>query len=163
MILGTKSRYAVMAMADLANHATEKPVKLAEIAARQEIPLNYLEQIFSLLRQHNLVKSVKGPGGGYLLARSIDTLPLSEIVLAAEEEIRMTRCDTASKTGCIKSKEQCLTHDVWEGLSNKIIHYFNAITLEDVCKRRLRTQNQGTPAFMPDTANQIQPLLPMGR
>lgn len=137
MNLGTKARYAVMAMVDLATQGGEKPVKLAEIAARQEIPLAYLEQIFARLRQHGLVKSVKGPGGGYRLARPVAQTPISDIVVAAQESMKMTRCESHSSGGCMATKARCLTHDLWEGLSDQIFSYFNAITLEDVCRRKL--------------------------
>jgi Rrf2 family iron-sulfur cluster assembly transcriptional regulator len=137
MILGTKARYAVMAMVDLAGHASDKPVKLADIAARQEIPLAYLEQIFSKLRSHGLVQSIKGPGGGYKLARAVSDTPISDIVVAAEESMKMTRCEAHKESGCMASKARCLTHDLWDGLSEHIYNYFNAITLDDVCKRRL--------------------------
>lgn len=140
MILGAKARYAVMAMTDLANHSGGHPVRLSEIAERQEIPLSYLEQIFSKLRQNQLVKSVKGPGGGYVLERAIHEIPISDIVTAVEEDIKMTRCESQSHTGCMATKELCLTHDLWEGLGNHIYQYFNNISLEDVCKRRLQRE-----------------------
>ena len=138
MILGTKARYAVMAMVDLATHAGEKPVKLAEIAARQEIPQAYLEQIFGKLRSHGLVKSVKGPGGGYKLVRDCAETPIADIVVAAEESMKMTRCESHASGGCMATKARCLTHDLWDGLSEHIYNYFNTISLEDVCKRRLK-------------------------
>jgi Rrf2 family iron-sulfur cluster assembly transcriptional regulator len=138
MILGTKARYAVMAMVDLAAHANEKPVRLAEIATRQEIPQAYLEQIFARLRQQGLVKSVKGPGGGYKLARAAAETPIADIVVAADESIKMTRCESHAAGGCMATKARCLTHDLWDGLSEHIYNYFSAITLEDVCKRRLK-------------------------
>ena len=143
MMLGAKARYAVMAMVDLANNAKEKPVKLAEIAMRQEMPLPYLEQIFAKLRQHELIKSVKGPGGGYMLARTPEKMLISDIIVAAEEEMKMTRCSGAeAHMGCTSSKEQCLTHNLWEGLSNHIYDYFNAISLEDVCKKRVQKEKR---------------------
>jgi Rrf2 family iron-sulfur cluster assembly transcriptional regulator len=138
VILGTKARYAVMAMVDLAVHGGEKPVKLAEIAARQEIPLAYLEQIFAKLRQHELVKSVKGPGGGYKLIRCGAEMSIAEIVTAAEESIKMTRCEAHVEGGCMATKARCLTHDLWDGLSDQIYNYFNAISLDDVCKRKIK-------------------------
>lgn len=138
MMLGAKARYAVMAMVDLAAHAGEKPVKLAEIAQRQEMSLAYLEQIFAKLKSHGLVKATKGPGGGYTLARAAGELPVSEIVIATEEEMKMTRCEAESHTGCMASKERCLTHDLWEGLGDHIYKYFHAISLEDVCQKRLQ-------------------------
>lgn len=137
MILGAKSRYAVMAMVDLALNAGEKPVKLADIASRQEMSLAYLEQIFAKLRQQGLVTSIKGPGGGYMLARTAQQIPISLIVTAAEEEMKMTRCEMQSHEGCMASKEQCITHDLWEGLGNHIYQYFDSISLEDVCKGKL--------------------------
>lgn len=127
-----------MAMVDLAMHGGEKPVKLAEIASRQEIPHAYLEQIFSRLRNKGLVKSVKGPGGGYMLMRVAEELPISDIVTAADEEMKMTRCESESHHGCMASKELCLTHDLWEGLTQHIQEYFSAISLEDVCKRKIQ-------------------------
>ncbi len=127
-----------MAMVDLARNSSDKPVKLADIALRQEVPLAYLEQIFARLKHHGLVKSVKGPGGGYLLTREVSEVPISDIVTAAEEQIKMTRCEMESHAGCMASKEQCLTHDLWEGLSDRIFNYFNAISLEDVCKKKLQ-------------------------
>lgn len=137
MILGTKARYAVMAMVDLAAQVSDKPVKLAEIAARQEIPLAYLEQIFARLKQHGLVKSIKGPGGGYKLACTASEMPVSAIVVAADEQMKMTRCESHSAGGCMASKARCLTHDLWDGLTGQIFSYFNAISLEDVLKRRI--------------------------
>jgi len=148
MILGTKARYAVMAMVDLAAQSGDKPVKLAEIAARQEIPLAYLEQIFAKLKSHGLVKSIKGPGGGYKLARASGDTPISEIVIAAEESMKMTRCEAHATGGCMATKARCLTHDLWDGLSDQIYNYFNAISLEDVCKRRLKTHKSEQHSFM---------------
>lgn len=138
MILGTKARYAVMAMVDLAAQASDRPVKLAEIASRQEIPLAYLEQIFARLKASGLVKSIKGPGGGYRLARAVSELPISDIVIAADEQMKMTRCESHATTGCMASKARCLTHDLWDGLSEQIYNYFHSITLEDVIQRRLK-------------------------
>jgi Rrf2 family transcriptional regulator, iron-sulfur cluster assembly transcription factor len=136
MNLGTKARYAVMAMVDLGAQEGDKPVKLAEIATRQEIPLAYLEQIFARLKQHGLVKSVKGPGGGYKLARAQAETPISDIVVAVDESMKMTRCESHSHEGCMATKARCLTHDLWDGLSKQIYKYFSAISLEDVCSRK---------------------------
>ena len=99
MKLSTKGRYAVMAMVDLARHSGGKPVALGEIAARQEISLSYLEQLFGRLRRGGLVKSVRGPGGGYLLARAVDDTRISDIILAVDEPIKATRCKTESSRG----------------------------------------------------------------
>lgn len=137
MMLSTRGRYAVMAMVDLAGRQVETPVTLAEISQRQEIPLAYLEQIFAKLRKKGLVKSVRGPGGGYHLMRPAADIWVSDIILAAEETIKMTRCDSGP-SGCMKPKTRCLTHDLWEGLGQQIYHYLSSISLEDVCDQRLR-------------------------
>src|SRR3954465_9590954 len=114
MKLGTRARYAVMAMVDLARHGENGPVPLAEIARRQEISLAYLEQLFAKLRRSGLVKSVRGPRGGYLLARTADDTRISDAIMAVDEPIRATRCKPNSGTGCHSDKSRCLTHDLWE-------------------------------------------------
>ena len=138
MILGTKARYAVMAMVDLGTHCCGAPITLADIAERQEIPLPYLEQIFSKLRKNGLVNSVRGPGGGYVLAKTQEEIRISEIVTAAEESLKMTRCESHKEGGCMATKARCLTHDLWEGLGNQIFTYLNSISLQDVCKRKAK-------------------------
>ncbi len=137
MKLSTKGRYAVMAMADLAFHGNGKPVSLAEIAERQEISLSYLEQLFGKLRKGGLVASVRGPGGGYLLARGRDELRVADIILAVDEPIKATRCTPGSPMGCHSNRGRCLTHDLWEELGNQIFLYLNSVTLEDICQRRI--------------------------
>ena len=137
MKLSTKGRYAVMAMADLAHHSNGKPVALADIAERQEISLSYLEQLFGGLRRGGLVNSVRGPGGGYLMARSQNDMRIADIILAVDEPIKATRCSPGSPTGCHTSKGRCLTHDLWEELGNQIYLYLSSITLGDVCERRV--------------------------
>ena len=137
MKLSTKGRYAVMAMADLAHHSNGKPVALADIAERQEISLSYLEQLFGGLRRGGLVNSVRGPGGGYLMARSQNDMRIADIILAVDEPIKATRCSPGSPTGCHTSKGRCLTHDLWEELGNQIYLYLSAVTLGDVCERRV--------------------------
>ena len=137
MRLSTKGRYAVMAMTDLALHGRERAVSLAEIAARQEISLSYLEQLFARLRRDGLVRSVRGPGGGYRLASAADATPIAAIVRAVDEPIRATRCAQPTK-GCKKGGEKCLTHDLWESLSREIEVYLARITLDDVLNGRLK-------------------------
>ena len=137
MILSTKGRYAVMAMVDLARQPSGKPVPLAAIAERQEIPLAYLEQIFARLRQAGLITSARGPGGGYCLARAADAMNVAEIMAASDEPLKMTRCDSHHKAGCMTPKTRCLTHDLWEGLSAQIQHYLESITLGDVAEGRV--------------------------
>ena len=137
MKLGTKARYAVMAMVDLARHGDGGPVPLAEIAGRQEISLSYLEQLFAKLRRSGLVKSVRGPGGGYLLARHRDETRISDIVLAVGEAIQAVRCTPGEAVGCRGNGTRCLTHDLWEELSNQIHLYLSSVSLGDVCEKRV--------------------------
>ena len=137
MRLSTKGRYAVMAMVDLAMHSGGKPVALAAIAERQEISLSYLEQLFARLKRSALVKSVRGPGGGYLLARGANGTRVSDIILAVDEPIRATRCDPNSPHGCTSSKMRCATHDLWAELSNQIHLFLNSVTLSDIVERRV--------------------------
>src|SRR5712692_9012031 len=137
MRLSAKGRYAVMAMADLAKHSAGAPVSLAEIAERQEISLSYLEQLFARLRKGGLVRSVRGPGGGYLLAFAADETRISDVILAVDEPIRATRCTPGAPTGCRANKSRCLTHELWEELGNQIHLYLSAVSLADVCERRL--------------------------
>jgi len=140
MILSTKGRYAVMAIVDLALHQKNAPVRVASIAERQEIPLAYLEQIFARLKRGGLVKSVRGPGGGYVLAKPSGLITVAEIVAAAEESIKMTRCSGAPAEGCMTMKTRCLTHDLWEGLGQQIHHYLSTLTLEDVCAGKVKSK-----------------------
>ena len=137
MKLSTKGRYAVMAMADLAHHSNGRPVALAEVAVRQEISLSYLEQLFGRLRRGGLVNSVRGPGGGYVLARNPDQMRIADIILAVDEPIKATRCSPGSPNGCHSHRGRCLTHDLWEELANQIYQYLSSVTLADVCQRRV--------------------------
>jgi Rrf2 family transcriptional regulator, iron-sulfur cluster assembly transcription factor len=137
MRLSTKGRYAVMAMSDLAQHSGSGPVSLAEIAERQEISLSYLEQLFAMLRKAGLVKSVRGPGGGYLLAQHRSEIRIADVILAVDEPIRATRCAPGAPVGCRGNRTRCLTHDLWEELGNQIHLYLSSVTLADVCERRV--------------------------
>lgn len=132
MILGTKARYAVMAMVELAGRPAGVPVSLAGIAESQEITVPYLEQIFFRLKNSGLVQSVRGPGGGYVLARAASDISIADIVLAAEESMKMTRCETHSTGGCMANNTRCKTHHLWEGLEDQISHYLSGIRLSDV-------------------------------
>lgn len=142
MRLSTKGRYAVMAMADLARNgraagAEARAVSLAEIAARQEISLSYLEQLFARLRKSGLVSSVRGPGGGYRLARAAGETMVADIVLAVDEPIRATRCAAhGTPRGCMMGGERCITHNLWEDLGAEIHAYLAAVSLEDVVMNR---------------------------
>ena len=137
MRLSTKGRYAVMAMVDLACNSCGKPVALADIAERQEISLSYLEQLFGKLRKGGLVKSVRGPGGGYLLSRDGNETRVSDIIMAVDELIKATRCTPGSASGCHLNRNRCMTHDLWEELGNQIYLYLSSITLADICERRV--------------------------
>jgi len=135
--LGAKVRYAVMAMVDLARHGNGAPVCLADIAERQEISLPFLEQLFAKLRRGGLVKSVRGPGGGYLLAHHRDDTRIADIILAVDEPIHAVRCTPGAAAGCRIDRSRCLTHDLWEELSNQIHLYLSSVSLGDVCERRI--------------------------
>lgn len=138
MRLSTKGRYAVMAMADLAaNDGGTKPVSLAEIARRQEISLSYLEQLFAKLRRGDLVKSVRGPGGGYRLARPASELRIADIIIAVDEPITATRCRKDSPKGCTGSSGRCVTHDLWEELGRQIHVFLSSVSLADVVEKRV--------------------------
>ncbi len=146
MKLSTKGRYAVMAMVDLANASKGQPVALADIAERQEISLSYLEQLFAKLRRSGLVRSVRGPGGGYLLAHASEATRVADIIMAVDEPIRATRCASHSPVGCRVDKSRCLTHDLWEELGNQIHHYLSRVSLADVCARRVGGTVGNAPA-----------------
>ena len=148
MRLSTKGRYAVMAMADLARNGRDRAVSLAEIATRQEISLSYLEQLFARLRRAGLVKSVRGPGGGYRLARDASQTWVSEIVLAVDEPLRATRCAVnGTPRGCMVSGERCITHDLWDGLGREIHRYLSSVSLDDVVERRNLKRGPAPEAF----------------
>lgn len=137
MKLSTKGRYAVMALADLACQSKGQPIALADIAQRQDISLSYLEQLFGKLRKCAQVKSVRGPGGGYLLARPASEIRISDIIMAVDEPIRATRCKSGSPEGCRPDRSRCMTHDLWEELGNQIYLFLSTISLEDVIKNRV--------------------------
>ena len=152
MRLSTKGRYAVMAMADLAKRGgDERSVTLADIAQRQDISLPYLEQLFARLRRGGLVKSVRGPGGGYRLARAASETAVSEIVTAVDEPLEAVRCSSHS-TGCMPGGARCLTHDLWDDLGRHIHDYLASVTLEDVISGRLRERRTGQGASHDATA-----------
>jgi len=142
MNLGTKARYAVMAMVELAQHDAKKPVTLAELAQAQEITVPYLEQLFTKLKKQGLVRSVRGPGGGYVLVKSAADTSILEIVQAVEESMEMTRCSKLnnkngqSHHGCMSTRARCLTHDLWHGLELQIHYYLQGVTLADIVTKR---------------------------
>ncbi|WP_109260219.1 Rrf2 family transcriptional regulator [Hyphobacterium indicum] len=142
MKLSTKGRYAVMAMADLARRSIRGPVTLADIASRQSISLSYLEQLFARLRKAELVDSVRGPGGGYSLARPAENIRVIDIMSAVDESVDITRCEGEAR-GCIENGRRCITHDLWDELSRHIYLFLGSITLEDVIAGRVMGAARG--------------------
>lgn len=133
MRLTTKGRYAVTAILDLALHSTGGPVSLAEISGRQNISLSYLEQLFAKLRRKELVKSIRGPGGGYMLARKDSKIFIAEIIDAVNESVDATMCN--GDNDC-QQGVSCLTHQLWDDLSSQIHSFLNGISLNDLVQRR---------------------------
>lgn len=133
MRLTTKGRYAVTAMLDLAIHARREPVSLADISYRQSISISYLEQLFAKLRKKGLVSSVRGPGGGYQLARSGGDIFIAQIIDAVDELVDATRC--AGQSDC-QQGVMCLTHELWTDLSKQIHSFLSSISLEELVMRR---------------------------
>lgn len=129
MRLTTKGRFAVTAMVDLTQRGGKGPITLAAISERQQISLSYLEQLFAKLRKHNIVASVRGPGGGYCLSRPASKINIAEIVLAVDEPLDATNC---GRQGNCHDGEPCSTHDLWMGLSDAITEYLSRITLQQV-------------------------------
>ncbi|HPQ95472.1 MAG: Fe-S cluster assembly transcriptional regulator IscR [Thiothrix sp.] len=132
MRLTTKGRYAVTAMLDLAIHDGKQPVSLAEISARQEISLSYLEQLFARLRRAGLVSSIRGPGGGYQLNSLPGQISIADIIAAVDENVDATRC---GGVGDCQDSKRCLTHDLWMDLSNQIRLFLSDISLADMMAR----------------------------
>jgi Rrf2 family iron-sulfur cluster assembly transcriptional regulator len=129
MRLTTKGRFAVTAMIDLALNNGDGPVTLAEISDRQKISLSYLEQLFGKLRRQALVSSVRGPGGGYNLAKPLDTVSVADIILAVDEPIDATQC--GGKENC-RDEGKCITHDLWISLNEHIFDYLRSVTLDQL-------------------------------
>lgn len=134
MMLTTKGRYAVMAMVDLAYYGgSSRTISLQDIGDRQEIALNYLEQIFSKLKKGYLVLSTKGPGGGYRLSRDAKDISILDIINAVGENIQITRCEKG-KLGCLEShNKKCFTHSLWGHLTDNIMNYLHSRSLQDIC------------------------------
>jgi Rrf2 family iron-sulfur cluster assembly transcriptional regulator len=130
MRLTTKGRFAVTAMVDLAMRGGKSPVTLAAISERQKISLSYLEQLFGKLRRNKIVDSVRGPGGGYYLARPSTKISIAEIVVAVDEPLDATRC--GGMGNCQGENQPCITHELWMGLNEKIYNYLEQITLQQL-------------------------------
>lgn len=132
MRLSTKGRYAVTAMLDLALHGGKGPVTLADISVNQGISLSYLEQLFAALRSKQLVRGIRGPGGGYFLAKPAEEISIADIICAVDEWVEFTRC--GGKENCQDGK-RCLTHTLWDELSDQIFEFLSGITLNELVTR----------------------------
>ena len=146
MRLTTKGRYAVTAMLDLALHAKEKPITLADISQRQGISLSYLEQLFSRMRKQGLVASARGPGGGYRLSRDANEINVAQVISAVDEKVSVTRCEGR---GDCHNGGPCLTHELWCNLSDQIYDFLNNISLGQLVEEQ----------HVKDVANRQEQLL----
>jgi len=153
MRLTSKGRYAVTAILDLAYHEQSGPVSLSHISQRQEISLSYLEQLFTRLRRHKLVNSTRGPGGGYSLSRPAGMIAVADVIAAVDELIDTTRCSGAENC---HDGQQCLTHDLWDDLSNQIYTFLGEISLQDL----LDEEGVRTVAARQDARMQADDKLP---
>ena len=126
-----------MAMVDLAGYDPDHLVSLHDLSLRQNLPLPYLEQLFARLNRQGLVKAVRGPKGGYTLAKSSQNISIADVVLAADEEVRATRCKKHDTLGCTGQKARCLTHNLWHGLDRHLYNYLEGISLADVRENTL--------------------------
>ena len=132
MKLSSKGRYAVMALADIAKFEPNNPIPLRDISLRQGISLVYLEQLFLKLKKNNIVVSVRGKNGGYILNKKAADIKISEVFLAVEEEIKTIGCEKHSKKGCNGKSSKCITHNLWDELENYINDFFQKKTLNDL-------------------------------
>ena len=137
MKLNTRGRYAVMALADMASFNTQYPVPLRDISLRQNISLVYLEQIFSKLKKNNIVKSIRGTNGGYVLTKDPEQIKLSNIFSAVDEKVKTVQCKKESKKGCNGKLTKCITHNLWDDLEMHINDFFNKKNLGDLLKNNL--------------------------
>ena len=142
MRLSTKGRYAVTAMLDLAINGKNGPVTLAEISENQGISLSYLEQLFAALRSKELVRGVRGPGGGYYLGKSADEISIANIICAVDEWVEFTRC--GGRQNC-SGGARCLTHTLWDDLSSEIFNFLANISLGDLVRRNLGKKHEEKP------------------
>ena len=130
MRLTTKGRFAVTAMIDVAMHGTKAPVTLAGVSQRQKISLSCLEQLFGKLRRHGLVESVRGPGGGYRLARGAEAISVAEVIVAVDEPIDATQC--AGRESCKDDGKRCMTHELWANLNAHIFSFLRSVSLAEL-------------------------------
>ena len=135
MKLNTRGRYAVMALADLANFDKQNPVSLRDISLRQNISLVYLEQIFSKLKKNDIVKSIRGTNGGYILTKNPEEIKLSNIFSAVDEKVKTLQCKRESRKGCNGKLTKCITHYLWDDLEIHINNFFDKKNLGDLLKK----------------------------
>ena len=148
MRLTTKGRFAVTAMMDLALRGQDGPVALAGVSERQKISLSYLEQLFGKLRRDRLVDSVRGPGGGYCIARPHDRVTVADIIRAVDEPLDATQC--GGRENCLDD-QRCMTHDLWSSLNARMYDYLTSVTLADlVARQREKEAKSGIPAIIED-------------
>jgi Rrf2 family iron-sulfur cluster assembly transcriptional regulator len=146
MRLTTKGRFAVTAMIDLALRGEEGPVALASVSERQKISLSYLEQLFGKLRRHKLVDSVRGPGGGYCIARPLEQVAVADIIRAVDEQLDATQC--GGNENCL-DEHRCMTHELWSTLNAKMYDYLSSVSLADLVERQ-RQKMAGQPVVLAD-------------
>ena len=141
MKLTSKGRYAVMALADLARFDNSNPISLRDISLRQSISLNYLEQIFFKLKKNQIVKSIRGTQGGYVLNKKPNEIKLTNIFHAVDEKIKTVQCNKDSKKGCNSKVTKCITHNLWDELENHINGFFEKKSLEDLLNNNSEHRN----------------------
>ena len=158
MRLTTKGRFAVTAMMDLGMRQTGGPVTLAAISERQHISLSYLEQLFGRLRRAKLVSSVRGPGGGYNLARPAQNVSVADIIVAVDEPLDATQC--GGKENCLDD-QRCMTHDLWANLNAKMVEYLDSVTLADLVEQQkervAQAAKEGASAVLHDNRGRQRP------
>ena len=153
MRLTTKGRFAVTAMLDLAMNGSQGPVTLAGISRRQKISLSYLEQLFGRLRRHALVDSVRGPGGGYTLARDVSTVSVADIITAVDEPMDATQC--GGRQNC-RDEHLCMTHHLWAALNDKVYEYLDSVKLSELlAQQRAREQERQSESVLVDMRKEL--------
>lgn len=154
MRLTTKGRFAVTAMIDLALRQDKGPVTLSGISQRQEISLSYLEQLFGKLRRHQIVESVRGPGGGYMLARRAQDVTVADIIIAVDEPLDATQC--GGKENCHSGSREhgtrCMTHDLWATLNARMVEYLDSVSLQDLVDQQRQKQAEHNVVMVPRQA-----------
>ncbi len=141
MKLTSKGRYAVMALADLAKFNSMNPVSLRDISLRQGISLDFLEQIFYKLKKNNIVKSIRGTRGGYILTKNPEQIKLANILNAVDEEVKTVQCKKESKKGCNGKTSKCITHNLWDELEIHINNFFEQKNLKDLISNSIESRN----------------------